>query len=131
MSGIVFLKVWSRGFSPHRGLCEIKTIFIIILKVIFLVYFHSLSVFQRLHVIRNDKKPLFFIKPDIKETFKNVIKLCHSSKFFVVWESSYFSFKKCYLGTSLVVQWLRLWAPNAGGSGTKIPQALVRPEKKI
>ena len=92
MSGIVFLKVWSRGFSPRRGLCEIKKIFIIILKVIFLVYFHSLSVFQRLHVIRNDKKPLSFIKPDIKETCKNV-KLCYSSKLFVVWEVVIFHLK--------------------------------------
>ena len=95
MSGIVFLKVWSKGFSPRTRLCEIQTIFIIILKVTFLVYFHSLC-FPETTCDKNveaDKKPFSFIKPDIKEICKNV-KLCHSSKFSVVWESSYFSLKK-------------------------------------
>ena len=44
--------------------------------------------------------------------------------------------EKKTLGTSLVVQWLRLLAPNAGGmgpipgQGTKIPQATWRDQKK-
>ena len=32
-------------------------------------------------------------------------------------ESSYLATSSCKGGTSLVVQWLRLHAPNAGGSG--------------
>ena len=44
---------------------------------------------------------------------------------------------KTWKGTSLVVQWLRLHAPNAGdmglipGQGTKIPQAKKRKNKQM
>ena len=43
----------------------------------------------------------------------------------------------CILGTSLVAQWVRLRAPNAGGpgsipgQGTKIPHAMPCGQKKI